>query len=162
MNKETQIEILKFILLRARRAERKKAMLDNQLVMLRDKILHPIDGIQYKHDPIGGGGVNDGAADIPIKVAEIEEKIVVQMYEIVEATNAALDILRLLPANSDERIILSAYYIAGNGYEQIADDYHMNVTTVWRKMRSGLETIVKDEAVQTMISETEEEWRRSL
>lgn len=162
MNKTTQIEILKFILSQTRRAERRKAMLDNQLDILRDKMSHPIDGIQYKLDLINGGFTTDGAGALPLKMEEIEDKIIEQMETITLAVNRTLDILSLLPANSDERIILSAYYVNGDGYEQIAEDFHMGLATVWRKMRIGLETLAQDERIQTMISDAEEEWRHSL
>lgn len=161
-SKETQIEILKFILSRTRGAEKKLEMLSKQLQLVMDKMSHPIDGISYKPTIGGGGGVNDGAADIPIRADEIERKIQHQRDVLARCILQGSAILDELDAKSDERAILSAYYISGQKYEEIAAHFDWDMSTIWRKMRIGYDRLIQIPRIQDMLAEAEEEWRKSL
>ncbi len=161
-NRETQIEILKHILSRTRGAEKKLEMLDKQLKIVMEKMNHPIDGISYKQTIGDGGGVNDGAAEMPIKADEIESKIRHQRDVIAGCMLQGSDILDELDAKSDERAILSAYYIGGQRYEEISEHFGWDTSTIWRKMCAGYEKLIRVPHIQDMITEAEDEWRRSL
>lgn len=161
-NRETQIEILKYILSRTRGAAKKLEMLDKQLQIVKEKMNHPIDGISYKQTISSGGGVNDGAAEIPIRADEIETKIKRQRDILAGCILQGSDILDELDAKSDERAILSAYYISGQRYDEISKHFNWDMSTVWRKMRIGYDKLIQASRIQDMIIDAEDEWRRSL
>ncbi len=161
INKNTQIEILKYILRRTRNANKKLEMLDERLRSIIEKMNHPVDGISYKQMP-GGNGNNDGAAEIPLRADELESKIKCQRNILAECMLQGLNILDELDAASDEYAILSAYYIGGQRYEEISERLGWDISTVWRKMRIGYEKLIQVSRIQELIVATEDEWRRNL
>lgn len=68
-----------------------------------------------------------------------------------------MHILDELDPASDEHAVLSAYYIYSEGYESIAKRFGLDISTVWRKMRSGHEKLIRAEWIQQMLAETETE-----
>lgn len=160
-SKETQIEILKYILYRTRKANKKLETLDDRLKTILEKMNHPVDGISYKQTT-GGSGNNDGAAEIPLRADEIESRIRRQRQVLADCIIQGMRVLDELDATSDEHAILSAYYIYSEGYESIAKRFSLDISTVWRKMRSGYEKLIQTEWIQQMLAETEAEWRESL
>lgn len=147
-------DILKWILGQYTRARRRKKELDERLRRLNEEKENPLSGHGYDAMPHGTPS-NDGAASILFKISDVEEKILQQQVTIEKAVVRVMDILDVLPENSEEREIAELFNIDNKSWDEIAEIVHKSKSQLHRDYNDACDIMLMNERVQRIISEQE-------
>lgn len=151
-SKDTQKEVLIWMLERVYRADEQKKHLENRLKRISMEMDAPIGGSGY--DPLPRSqSPSTGAASFLLKMADIEERIYDQKVEIEKSVVSVMEILEFLPAASDERIILELRHIDRKGWSEIETAMHMSRSTCIRCRNSAIDKLLFYPKIQEMIRE---------
>lgn len=161
-NRTEDIEILKWILGKAYRAERRKILLDNRLKRIREEVEGPIGGKGYSPLPRAKGKQGSGAAGIMARISEIEERIYAQKSDIEKTIVKTMDILEYLPKNSTERDICEMRHIDMMPWPKIQDEVHISRSQCFKIYRDALDGILQNERIQKIVEEHREEYEKTL
>lgn len=161
-NRTEDIEILKWILGKTYRAERRKTLLNNRLKRIREEVEGPIGGKGYSPLPRAKEKQNSGAAGIMEKISDIEERIYAQKADIEETIVKTMDILEHLPKNSTERDICEMRHIDMMSWPKIQDEIHISRSQCFKIYQDALNGILKNERIQKIVEEYREEYEKTL
>ena len=154
---ERDEQILKWMLRQVYRAEQRKKWLDERLETINARRNFPIMGQSY--EAVGkGGGVSDGAAEIPLKAAEIESRIYAQKAEIDASIILVMDILDYLPIGSLERIICEMRYIDMMKWRAISEKIPMTRSACNKYYKKAIQMLLQNSKVVEMINSHRNEY----
>lgn len=125
------------------RAKEKQAALRKRLKELKEELSHPgvntppLDSVRSK-----GGFNSNGAASLPLKIADIEDRIQRQIEVEARSVNDIMDILDFLPAESTERDILEYRHIDCKPWNEIMDLVHLTRSPCFEHYNKGLNELL--------------------
>lgn len=152
-------EILKWLLGRIYRARQKKKRLDERLAKIRAERNAPLGGVRYKPLP-RTSGEDEGAAEIVLKMSEIEDKIYKQQEEIEQAIVCVMDILDELPWDSLEREICEMRHIDTKPWQEIQDGIPMSRSQCYKRYNGAVAMLLSKEKIERMIEENRESYEK--
>jgi AraC-like DNA-binding protein len=151
-------QILKWILGKMYRAERKKQYLEQRLHRIAEERDAPIGGRGYAPLPRSSGKPSDGAATIIIRLSEIEERIYRQKEIIDKSINMVMDIIDYLPENEIEREIMERHHIDFMKWKDIAREIPMSRSQVNRRYNAALDQLLTYKRIRQIVEDHEEEY----
>ncbi|MCD7862843.1 MAG: hypothetical protein LUG61_04880 [Lachnospiraceae bacterium] len=113
---------------------------------------YPLSTVTYDGMPHGSSS-GAGCEALPLKLAEIDEKINQQISENTKILLQTIDIINLLPENSMDRVILEYRYIDCYGWRRICEAVPIGKTPAVRRWRRGLHTLIQKKIVREIIAE---------
>jgi len=119
MKRETQEEVLKWMLGRAYRAKHHKKELEDRLERINEEREAPIGSPGYEMMP-RTTGPGAGAASILFKLADIEDRIIEQKGEIEKAYIQVMDIIDFIPQAELARRIFELRHLDSMNFTDIA------------------------------------------
>lgn len=149
-------EILKWMLGRIYRAEKRKKQLDERLVRIAEERDAPIGGVGYRPLPRSSSGEGNGAASIILKMSDIEERIYTQKEEVEKAIVRVMDILDYLPQDSLEREICELRHIDMKPWKDIQESIPMSRSQCNKRYNKAIEMLLNKGRIERMIEENEE------
>lgn len=147
--------ILEWILNRYIAGIRRKKELEERLLVLDAERKSPIGGVDYDPMPHGQGGTGDGAAGILLKISDIEERIIDQKRTMQEHLRLTIDILELLPIESDEREVCELRYEDGKNWETISQKTNFSIRQCHRKKNDAIRYLLEFDWIKQMVTEEE-------
>ncbi len=150
MDKEKQVEVLKYFLGRIYRSDKHKSQLDARIRGIKTK--RQIEGCPAGEDP----------ASIRYWISEIEDRIMEQKREIDLAIAQVMDILDYLPIHSIERQICELRHIDFKPWGAISAEIPMSRSQVYRRYRMALDALLANQRVQTVMKEYEGEYDKYI
>lgn len=136
---------------------RKAKQLIDILVNRRKKIIYEMNNPYVSSDISGlpkSNNICTGAAGYIYRQAEIEERIDDQINTANDILINIMDILALLPLDSDERSVLELKYIDGYSDKEIIKiKYYGNRSTLSYHLTRGLDKLLQVDTVQQVISD---------
>lgn len=145
MDKEKQVEVLKYFLGRIYRSDKHKSQLDARIM-----------GIKAKRQ------IEGYPASIRYWISEIEDRIMEQKREIDLAIAQVMDILDYLPIHSIERQICELRHIDFKPWGAISAEIPMSRSQVYRRYRIALDALLANQRVQAVMKEYEGEYDKYI
>lgn len=142
--KEQKI-ILKNYLGRYYRARNKKDILRKRIESIKIEIDMPISCIKYSQTPRSiTNSISEGAASIPLKILEIEDRIKEQTDNMAIVMLNIMEIMDYLPENSLEREIMEYRHIDCMPWNQICKETHMARSSCNEYYNKGIESLLNN------------------
>lgn len=149
-------DVLKWMLGKIYRAEKRKKQLDERLVRIAEERDAPIGGVGYRPLPRSSSGEGNGAASIILKMSDIEERIYTQKEEVEKAIVRVMDILDYLPQDSLEREICELRHIDMKPWKDIQESIPMSRSQCSKRYNKAIEMLLNKGRIERMIEENEE------
>ncbi len=150
MDKEKQVEVLKYFLGRIYRSDKHKRQLDARITDIKAK------GRTERY-PVGGD-----PASIRCWVSDIEGRLWEQKREIGLEIAQVMDILDYLPIHSVERQICELRHIDFKPWGVISAEIPMSRSQVYRRYRMALDALLANQRVQAVMKEYEGEYDKYI
>ena len=157
MDKETQKDILKWVLGSAFRAENHKNQLKERLAKIRAEMEAPMGTVKYNPMP-RSKDVRDGAAEYMLKLSEIEEKIMEQIGLVSEAKMQVMKIIEFIPIHEPSRQIMELRHIDMKNWYQISEQLFMSRQQCDRLYREALEALLEYGEVRKAVKAAEKDY----
>ena len=146
MDKEKQVEVLKYLLGRIYRADKHKNQLDARLKNI--AVRRQMETFPAEDDP----------TSIKYWISDIESRILDQKKEIDQAIVQVMDIIDYLPINSIERQICELRHIDFKPWGAISAEIPMSRSQVNRRYKSAVNLLLTNQRIQNIAAEHEDEY----
>lgn len=141
--------VLEWILEQYTRAKRRKAQLEERLTTLRSEYgstkSPSYDGMPH------GSGQSEGAAGILLKISDVEEQIREQKKREESAICQVMEIIELLPEQSEEREICELRYLDGKQWGRISREVNFSISQCHRLHRAAITDLLNFAYVQEIV-----------
>lgn len=150
-----EIEILSNFLSQRRKAKRRKAILEQRLMEIREDMKNPIKAVGYSPIEAPTNQISEGAASFTFRTSDCELKIYEQADQATKYLLKIMDIMDYLDKQSDEREALELYYIDGCTWEDVAEKMDVSRRQVFNLRRAGLEKLLTFKRVRENLKKYE-------
>ena len=151
MTDKEQKEKLKEFLAQYKIVKLRRDQLKKRHKLLKEDLENPLKGVKY-----GGMPTNHlpstGAASIIYRIAEIEERILLETEKMTRAVNEVLDILDYLPDDSEGKLILELKYIDCMEWLSIAENMYISRSQCFRLEDRALSKLLTYERVREKVA----------
>ena len=130
----------------------KKLQLERRRQDILTEFDYPISGIRYDGMP-KGSKLSDGSASLPIKLDEIDIRILQQKEKTAQTLIEIMSVLECLPLNSNERNVLESKFIDNHKWKDVCKAVHMSRSAAYKYFKDGLSKLLTFEKVQKILEE---------
>lgn len=143
------------------RAKEKQDALRKRLHFLQKELQYPdIRSPHMDQAPIEGR-VSEGAAALPFKIAEIEDRIQRQIDIETKSVSDIMDVLDFLSADSVEKDILEYRHIDCKSWQEICDLVHLTRSPCFEHYNKALDMLLSYKKVRLTVEAYIEREKRS-
>lgn len=154
MKKETQREVLIWVLNRVKSVKAHQRELEERLNRIRMERECPIGSPGYEPLP-RSMDPGSGAASILFKMAGIEDDLYDQKKALEQAYVEVMDIIEFIPTATDERRIFELKHLDCMGMRDVADRIPLHYTACYKKYNDAIDRLLSYDFIQEKISENE-------
>lgn len=150
-------KLLKEFLNQYYKGRNRKKQLEVRLKNIADELNAPLGGVGYSPTPRSTtNSISVGSASIVLKMADIEEMILIQRDEVARTMLNIMDILEFLDPGSFERTILEYRYIDCLSWDCIAKEISFSRTTCNHYFNIGILKLLQFGKVRKVLNEYKE------
>lgn len=134
------------------RAVKRKRQIEERLNHIKLEMALPLDSIRYspvKSKP--SGAVSDGSAKLTLQKASCESLLIEQKLHMEDILRGIIEVLAVLPEDSEERMILELRFIDNYSWTAISRKANMSRSTCFNYRDRGLRTLADNNGVQEVL-----------